>query len=187
MSTSVALIESFITHLTVIANPDIEAEQLLPPEAGDLRFHIESGADNSQKDSLVMALEVGLEEEAADRLPYQFEATIHGQFRKMVPPGIPAALVEGYQSSEAATMLLAALREMVAMVSGRGPYPPLILPHVNFGECFLPQNKPIQAAKTTKTAAKSSSKGTSAPPAKPGKSAKPIGKTAAPAAKKPRN
>ena len=65
-----------------------------------------------------------------DPLPYRFDLTLVGFFRVA---GIkPTTPVESFAVRGAASILYSSARELLASVTGRGPFPALVLPAVTF-------------------------------------------------------
>lgn len=73
---------------------------------------------------------VELPDDPSDKFPYKFAITLIGIFR--VHPGYPEDQVELLLKVNAPSILYSAAREVILGFSGRGGFPPVLLPSVSF-------------------------------------------------------
>jgi preprotein translocase subunit SecB len=155
----------YVEHIrcSVVAEPDrlaqvdmlpgLHMHSPLPPAISLYGVNVGFGAAQNEKNKQRYRLELRVtngEEEKNNPLPYHFDVTLVGFFRLMgmkTTPHIEPAMIRN-----AAMILYSSARELLASVTGRGPFPAIVLPTVFFdpsGEA-TPAKKPRKAIKAPK-------------------------------------
>lgn len=146
MQTPLRLERYFFTKINMESNPDFKASDApasnpLETEVGvnvELLKHVENPVFQ-----LTLTLDHFLAKEA--HLPYKIALQIVGIFA-INPEPMPTNL-ERLITVNGASILYSAARELVLLLTGRGPWSPLQLPTINFHSA-IPENQE-KASKTT--------------------------------------
>jgi preprotein translocase subunit SecB len=133
----------YVKSLQYSVRPELEDSSKLALTSGlhiqpfkPLTGHIltpkcEVEASQHLKDDSRFRIELTLSSDKDDDLPpYFFEVTLIGFFRLVGLTPTPA--VKGFAINNAATILYSSARELIASVTGRGPFPALVLPTITF-------------------------------------------------------
>jgi Preprotein translocase subunit SecB len=134
----------YLRELSVEMNPKFEKGQNLAAWLGfhyhpdesyepDLITYEANGAIAIKKDDplrRIYELKITSDRSPRKKFPYFFEIAVEGYFR--IAEDYPAEKVELLFHANAPALLYAAAREILAVVTGRGPFPAVILPSVSF-------------------------------------------------------
>lgn len=107
-------------------------------DAYSVLVQIEGGQHKRDPSRFRVVLRIASDEKDEDRPPYDFDLTLVGYFRSQVKP-TPA--IEPYLLRNAAMILYSSARELLASVTGRGPFPALVLPTLTFDPDLKPPSK----------------------------------------------
>jgi preprotein translocase subunit SecB len=126
-------------------------------------FNIEGGQHEKDPSRFMVILRVESDEAEENQCPYLFDVTLVGYFRSQVRP---SSTLKPYLVANAAMILYSSARELLASITGRGPFPALVLPTMHFGiddevklsrtKKALVEKRPTKklAARTSRVAAK---------------------------------
>lgn len=117
--------------LTLQQGIHLQSPELFNP--GDLSINIQAGAaPNPQEPNRLMALvEIETRTPPEIRFPYDFRVVLVGYFRLAIEPADEERqYAMSALKTTAASILYSAARELIAVVTGRGPYPAAVLPTV---------------------------------------------------------
>jgi preprotein translocase subunit SecB len=113
---------------------------------GDLSYNvilsIEVGQHLKDASRFLVVLRVESDEEE-NRSPYLFDVTLVGYFRSQVEP---SDTLRPHLTTNAAMILYSSARELLASITGRGPFPALVLPTLRFDterETRLLRKRPV--------------------------------------------
>lgn len=123
----------FFTRLVVEANSDfagLPASSALPEEGLDVEIRIEIFKHNTDPQRFQVVLLIDRVTAPDPGPPYQVELEVVGTF--VVDLGLLRNDVERLVQINGASILYSAAREYLLMVTGRGPWGPLMLPTVSF-------------------------------------------------------
>lgn len=138
-SAPLILDQSLLIELKVTAHPkfgQFDQDSTIAPEA--LKVNVEVAQREDMAAAWVIQLTLGLEDETESAIPYAFEIVTWGAFRVSDDyPYDSQALV----FTNGPAILYSSAREILALVTGRGPYPAVMLPTVNFLG-FTPDSEP---------------------------------------------
>jgi preprotein translocase subunit SecB len=131
-SSPLLLKEYFTTSLSFSATPGFEANT---PDAGvispkDLKVEVLEGQQEDNPLQRTCQLIIELNDATGSKFPYNFSIVLVGFFE--VIPEWPSDRVDQLFSANAPALLYSAAREALATVTGRGPYPEILLPSVTF-------------------------------------------------------
>jgi len=125
--------EYFLTDLRVTANPSTQEAEV---EGGGGDLAIESSVKRDGE-RWICSLTIALADHSKPRAPYAFRISLTGVF--LPAPGYPEDGVEQMMNLNAPTVLYGSARELLATVTGRGPFPAVLLPSVSFYRPPKPQ------------------------------------------------
>jgi len=100
----------------------------------------EQDPDNRLKWRFELKLE--LAEDPEGNFPYKIGATMVGYFT--VSEDYAAERADEMARANGPALLYSGARELVRSVTGRGPYPPLLLPSITFVQSKVEEAKPVQ-------------------------------------------
>jgi len=109
----------------------IQLEGLFNPD--DITFNLQSGGTQNQEDPFRFVAVVQIDSDNAPEkiVPYDFRVVLVGYFRLNVDEPVEyLKKVEMQIKINATSILYSAAREFVAGVTGRGPFPAIILPSI---------------------------------------------------------
>ena len=130
MNASSLLLENyFFTEMTFKSNPRIKLEDC-KITADDLKVSVRECHDEVSNRRWVFELRVDLPQIPARKLPYTFRLVLVGIFD--VDEGYPKEKATLLARVNGPSVLYSAAREAIATMTGRGPYPAILLPPVNF-------------------------------------------------------
>jgi len=112
----------------------VQSESLF--NADDITFNLQIGGTQNQEDPFRFAavLQIHSDNAPEKRVPYDFRAVLVGYFRLNVNEPVEyLKSVETQVKINATSILYSAARELVAGVTGRGPFPAIILPSIVVG------------------------------------------------------
>ena len=116
---------------------------------------VEVGQHTKDASRFLVALTVESDEEEENKSPYLFDVTLVGYFRSQVES---SDTLRPFLTTNAAMILYSSARELLASITGRGPFPALVLPTLRFDterEAKLLRRAPVKPTtkrRTTKTA-----------------------------------
>jgi hypothetical protein len=122
----------------------------------NLMFSVESGQHETNPSRFMVVLRVESDPDD-NKSPYVFDVTLVGYFRSRIKP---SPVLEPHLVSNAVMILYSSARELLASITGRGPFPALVLPTMHFD---VSQDYPALPAKAV---IKSSKKAVSRKPRK---------------------
>jgi preprotein translocase subunit SecB len=94
----------------------------------NLIFSIEAGQHEKDPTRFMVVLRIESDEESS-LSPYLFDVTLVGYFRSERKPSVA---LRPHLVSNAAMILYSSARELLASITGRGPYPAIVLPTMYF-------------------------------------------------------
>ena len=154
-----------ITELSFTAQPDFEYDlehPLTTVQPADLTVEVALAEHQDDRLSRNCDLSIELSDATGSKFPYVFRTALTGFFR--VRQHYPSDQVDLMFATNAPALLYSAARELLATVTGGGPYPSVTLPSVTFlpslaeaaeqKQNAAPETKPARR----KTAAKSKTK-----------------------------
>jgi preprotein translocase subunit SecB len=112
-----AVKEDFDVHQKNLPTPRMNVEVFATPHPEEPRAYR-------------LDLNIRSEDEFSHALPYRFNITMRGFFR--VVPQYPAEQVETLTRVNGPALLYSAAREVIITLTGRGGYPPVLLPSITF-------------------------------------------------------
>lgn len=116
------------SKLTLTSGLHIQPTKTLEGSPFEPECYLEAAQHLKDRSRFRVLLKVTSEKDQT--LPYLFDVTLIGFFRAV---GIkPTADIEPFLFRNAATILYSSTRELLASVTGRGPFPALVLPTVSF-------------------------------------------------------
>jgi len=137
-----SLEDYFVTELYFAAVPEFgsstDGSKLSPT---DLDVKVQRWAQQEAPSRRSCNLTIELKESPDYKFPWIFRITLVGFFE--VIEGYPYD-IEKLVHANAPAILYSAAREALASVSGRGPYPEVLLPSVTFVELSFEKNKPAE-------------------------------------------
>jgi len=137
-------------------NTDRETDTVEPPalKVGvDARQHVE------EKLRWRFEISIELSDASESKFPYTFSVVMVGHFR--IDEKFPAEKAEMVARVNAPSLLYSAAREILASVTGRSPYPAILLPSIS----FIPVQEEVKAkAAPEKSTTKQPSKKTGSKP-----------------------
>ncbi len=164
-----------VTELSFKAQPDFEYDlenPLTTVQPADLKIEVALAEHQDDRLRRSCDLTVELTDTTGSKFPYVFRTIITGFFR--ISEKYPTEQVDIMFTTNAPALLYSAARELLATVTGRGPYPSVTLPSVTFLPSLAETNAQKQTAATkarpTRKKTASKTKGTSARRVSKGKS-----------------
>jgi preprotein translocase subunit SecB len=168
----------FVKELAVEVNPSFEKRQAITAWMGyhyqpddlfepDVVTFDASGFYASKKDDplrRVCALTIVSDRKPRKKVPYFFRITLEGYFQ--ICPSYPTERIEILFHANAPGLLYGAAREILASITGRGPFPAIVLPSISFLDdaekiaAEINEQKAITTAKRIKRLPAKSRKGT---------------------------
>lgn len=144
----------FVDELSFSTQPDYNDERDVTIKAEDLKVkvHFFDVLDDPQAQGI--ELEIELPDSRESKFPYWFYVVLVGGFK--LTKATEPRLAEGMLAINGPSMLYSAARELIALVTGRGPVGPIVLPSITFAP--PPTKLAKSASKGKKTAAKKTSK-----------------------------
>ena len=120
----------FFTRMNIEANQEFDPQQPIPEAGPDVPVGVQLFRHEEDPNRFQVGLVIGGAKPAEGNLPYRIHLEIVGQF----------ALDEGFEHDNreklvqvnGASMLYSAAREMLLGLTGRGPWPPMLLPSISF-------------------------------------------------------
>lgn len=155
------LTDYFITSLNLEANPAFDPGQTSEAKLETLSVHHEVQAiENKDLEGTEWEVSLRIEQDIPEKhnIPYKFSLQIQGVI--FAYPSIPKDRLERAVRANGPAMLFGAAREVIRAATGRGPWPPVIIPSTNFLTGLPPlepkkkTTAPKKAKKTSKKAAK---------------------------------
>jgi preprotein translocase subunit SecB len=143
-----------VTELSFKAQPDFEYDienPLTTVMPSDLTVEVALAEHQDDRLRRNCDLTVELADPTGSKVPYVFRTSFTGFFR--ISDKYPANQVDLMFATNAPALLYSAAREMLATVTGRGPYPAVTLPSVT----FIPSSPDVPQPKTN-SARKASTK-----------------------------
>jgi preprotein translocase subunit SecB len=141
----------FFTKVHVDANPAYSPDK--QPKEQDIQVDVSVGILRSKKDAdrYQLALEIDRVHSDSAELPYQFSVAAVASV--IVDPDLKHPDVARLVKVNGSSMLYSAARELVLLVTGRGPWGSFQLPTLNFHSAIQPTETQIKkTAKSNKTA-----------------------------------
>jgi preprotein translocase subunit SecB len=113
---------------------NVQAHERGPGDSsGKFSTKLEVSRNNNDSTRYLVGLTVTLAAEEGKLASYYGEVVVMGLFHVSMSPGMSdLQKVEELVSVNGASILYGVIREMVANVTSRGPWPPVLLPCVNF-------------------------------------------------------
>lgn len=144
--------------------PGLHVQSLKP--IGELPYNVvlsvEVGQHTKDSSRFLVVLRVESDEEE-NKSPYLFDVTLVGYFRSQIEP---SDTLRPYLTTNAAMILYSSARELLASITGRGPFPALVLPTLRFdtereAKLLYKKPKPLSTKrKPTKTVSRKPRKST---------------------------
>jgi preprotein translocase subunit SecB len=136
----------FVTKLLVKANELADPAQLQNTEAS-LTTKLQTAKNTQDDRQWKVALNISCCPAEKKFAPYHIEAELVGFFEaeKTVPEDNIADLI----TANAPAILYSAARELILLITGRGPFPPFSLPSATFIDETPSSKKAVAAAKAT--------------------------------------
>lgn len=162
------LVDYYITHLTLQANPRFQKDRPCAPPEESLQvipsYHANTNASAQQGASeWIVSLEIQQSIPEGANLPYSFKLEIQGIV--MAAPFLEGSKLQRAIHANGPAMLFGAAREIIRAATGRGPWPAMIIPSTNFltdlppaapsPEITPPKKTKVAPAKKSPKAAKS--------------------------------
>jgi len=122
-----------VTELSFKAQPNFEYDlenPLTTVQPADLTVEVALAEHQDDRLRRNCDLTVGLTDPTGIKFPYVFRTVFTGFFR--ISENYPAEQVDLMFATNAPALLYSAARELLATVTGRGPYPSVTLPSVTF-------------------------------------------------------
>lgn len=147
-----------VTAFSFAANREFDDDQNAGnPQAADLRFEVNPLRHEDHPNRWMFELVVELPDQKEKNQPYSFRIEMVGFFA--VTDSYPKEKAELLANVNGPALLFSAAREIVATMTGRGPYPALFLPSVMFvplaaKEPATPQAKTTSRKKSQKKQSK---------------------------------
>lgn len=119
------------SKLTLTSGLHIQPSKAIEGSPFEPDCYVEAGQHLKDLSRFRVLLKITSEVDGKDQLlPYHFKVTLIGFFRAV---GFkPTANIDPFLVRNAATILYSSARELLASVTGRGPFPALVLPTVSF-------------------------------------------------------
>ncbi len=127
----------FLTEICMTATPYFDPQKDHRYEFNNLQNSVDIKKDGHHPLAWQVILALKYIPKPNENVPYGFNLKIDGFFQ--VDPKWPQSKVETLVNINAPAVLYGAAREILAQVTSRGPWGPLLLPAVN----FIPEKKPI--------------------------------------------
>jgi preprotein translocase subunit SecB len=168
------LVDYYITHLTLQANPRFLNDQPCPAPEDSLqvtaKYH-ETPKDPSQQGATewIVSLDIVQNIPEGSNLPYSFHLEIQGIV--IAAPHLEGPKLQRFIHANGPAMLFGAAREIIRAATGRGPWAAVIIPSTNF-LTDLPPLPAAQAPEAQSTAVRKSKAAATKPAAKVAKQAK---------------
>lgn len=149
------LVDYFITHLSLQANPSFHKDQPCTAPEDSLQVssrYQENPQDPSQGGASEWTVSLEIVQSIPDgaNLPYSF--TLHIQGIVMAAPHLEGPKLQRFIHANGPAMLFGAAREIIRAATGRGPWAAVIIPSTN----FLSDLPPASALSTDPAPASSS-------------------------------
>lgn len=131
----VTLLDYFATDLVLSTNKGFSTEKPLKFELSEFLANVavqKSTATEGTERRWQVTLDVGHQPAPETNFPYSYRVTLVGQFS--IAPHVKAEDEERTVRIHGASVLYGMTREIVRVLTGRGPYRPVILPTVSFYE-----------------------------------------------------
>lgn len=143
----ITLIEYFATDLLLVTNKAFVPDK--PVQFVEDEFHIDVVlARQDQGDQTIrrwqVTLEVRHQPSPATNFPYSYRVVLVGQFS--VASSVKADEEERTVRIHGASVLYGMTREIVRVLTGRGPYRPVLIPTISFYDQKTPAAVPVAAA-----------------------------------------
>lgn len=121
----------FVTSLSIKPNPSGEGAKV-PLEGGGINVatKVETAQHVEDKRAWRVALQIDCSPTEKNLCVYIVSAQLVGFFE--IDKDVPEGRIEDVIAANAPAILYSAARELVLLVTGRGPYPPLSLPSATF-------------------------------------------------------
>ena len=119
----------FVTHLSVRANQLADLSQG-QDSGGSLTTKVENAKHAEDERQWRVAIQISCSATEKKFCPYLIEAELVGFFE--ADKSISDDKVEDIVAANAPALLYSAARELVLLVTGRGPFPPFCLPSATF-------------------------------------------------------
>lgn len=120
----------FVTELAIKANPVAEGEPLLSEGEATTQTKVETAQRADDKRQWRVALKINSTPAEKNSCSYTATVDLLGFFE--VDKSFPEEKIGDIVSSNAPALLYSAARELILLVTGRGPFPPLSLPCSTF-------------------------------------------------------
>ena len=132
----IILTEYFVTDMHISANIKFDPKQESPILFKD--FQVEFGATHEPKDRRAwqLNLKIQLQPAAEANVPYRVSLDMVGFVK--VHPDVTDDFIERLVTTNGASMLFGAAREIIRDATARGPWPQLFIPSTSF---YGPQDK----------------------------------------------
>jgi preprotein translocase subunit SecB len=135
----------------------LQHEELFNPDP--LTINVQSGSASHIEEPYrwMVTVEVKTQGNEEKKVPYDFHVvlvgyfTVHEQFR---PENLETVV-----KVNAASLLVGAARELIAVVTGRGPYPAVVIPSILFTPDVEQDQKQLQAAEEAQPSITKATKG----------------------------
>jgi len=131
----VTLLDYFATDLALSTNKAFSTEKPLKFESSEFVTNVavqKSTAAEGTERRWQVTLDVGHQPAPETNFPYSYRVTLVGQFS--IAPHVKAEDEERTVRIHGASVLYGMTREIVRVLTGRGPYRPVIIPTVSFYE-----------------------------------------------------
>lgn len=145
----------FIKSLRFALKPGFDQEfKAEAVEASSPRLKVNVHAERDEDDPMEWRCDLSIEtsDDTAHDFPYTFSVALSGLFH--VDEKYPAENAEMLARVNAPSVLYSAARELLASVTGRGLYPPVLLPSAS----FVPDSHPVTKSPGTETTSEATSK-----------------------------
>ena len=146
----------FVTGLSVKANPIVEGTQV--PLAGEVNVNtkVEAAQRADNKRDWKVALQLNCEPAERNTGAYVVTMELIGFFE--VDNDLPEDRIGDVVAANAPAILYSAARELILLITGRGPFPPLSLPSATFIDETPSQKRVAEAQKTVAAQSEQSAK-----------------------------
>jgi preprotein translocase subunit SecB len=120
----------FVTDLLIKARHDYNLEKDRKYDIKDFHSDIKYSKKKEYPRIRQVSLKLLYKPQKNDNMPYEFNINVIGFFE--ISSKLPESEVENMVGFNAPAMLYSAAREIIANISGRGPWGPFLLPTVSF-------------------------------------------------------
>lgn len=120
----------FVTNLSVQANPVTEGSQMVLQGGVNTVTTVETAQHAENKRDWKVAIQIRCSPENKNLCAYLISAELVGFFE--VDKGLPEEVIGDVVAANAPAILYSAARELILLVTGRGPFPPFSLPSATF-------------------------------------------------------